>query len=197
MPKKLLLINAISIAIAAGSVVWIVRQLLAPMTMPLPGRARPPAVESEGPRESVRAPASAYTVVASKNMFSLTRSEAPVSPMPPAAPNLSKPNLFGVVLREDAPIAYLEDPATKRVSGYRVGDAVAGGTVQEITADSVSIAWPEGKVDVRLLDRAKSRPAVPQPSQIPAAPIGPDRRPLPPNLLRHLPRLPPADASQQ
>ena len=88
MPKKLLLINATSIVIAVGSVVFIVRELLAPMTVPLPGRARPPAVESEGPRESVRPPASAYTVVASKNMFSPTRTEAPVSATASAAANL-------------------------------------------------------------------------------------------------------------
>src|SRR5262249_30020023 len=54
---------------------------------------------------------------------------------------------------------YLEDPASKRVSGYRIGDAVAGGTVQAISADSVSINRPDGKIDVRLRDPGKPRPA--------------------------------------
>ena len=98
MPKKLLLINAILIAIAAGSVVFIARQLMAPMAMPSSGKARPPAAEAERPTEAARASASAYGVVASKNLFSPTRTEAPVSPIASAAANVPKPNLFGVVL---------------------------------------------------------------------------------------------------
>ena len=159
MPKKLLLINAILIAIAAGSVVFIARQLMAPMPMPQAGKARPPAGEGERPADAGRPPASAYQTVVSKNLFSPTRTEAPVSATASAIANLPKPNLFGIVLREGAPIAYLEDPTTKRVSGYRIGDAVAGGTVQAISADSVSIQRPDGKMDVRLRDPGKPRPA--------------------------------------
>jgi len=244
MHKKLLLINAILIAIAAGSVVFIARQLMAPMAMPSSGKARPPAAEAERPTEAARASASAYGVVASKNLFSPTRTEAPVSPIASAAANVPKPNLFGVVLREGSPIAYMEDPTTKRVSGYRIGDTVGGGTVQAISADSVSITRPDGKVDVRLRDPGKPRPAaapataagtpgaqpvanqplpgvipptappvgaggvqppvqpgqpaiVPQPGQPATPPVIPGRRPLPPNLLRRLPQVPPADAPQQ
>jgi hypothetical protein len=160
MPKKLLLINAILIAIAAGSVVFIARQLMVPMPMPQAGKARPPAGEGERPADAGRPPASAYLTVVSKNLFSPTRTEAPVSATASAIANLPKPNLFGIVLREGAPIAYLEDPTTKRVSGYRIGDAVAGGTVQAISADSVSIQRPDGKMDVRLRDPGKPRPAV-------------------------------------
>jgi hypothetical protein len=172
-----------------------------------------------------------------------------VNPVAAAAANVPKPNLYGVVLREGAPIAYLEDPSSKRVSGYRIGDAVAGGTVQAISADSVSIARPDGKIDVRLRDPGKPRPAGapataattpgaqpvgaqplpgvippvappvaavphPQPGQpvvavpVPGQPAGipqpgqvnpavPGRRPLPPNLLRRLPQVPPTDAPQQ
>jgi hypothetical protein len=86
-------------------------------------------------------------------------------------PPLVKPNLFGVVLREGAPIAYLEDPATKRVAGYRVGDSIVGGTVQKISADGVTIARPDGAVDVRLRDPSRPRPApVAQTPQAGAAP---------------------------
>jgi len=161
MPKKLLIINAILIAIAAGAIVFIVRQLMAPMPMPLPTRGRPAPTSAEGPSQpdSPRPPASAYGVVASKNLFSPTRTEAPVSPSASTAANQPKPNLFGVVLREGAPIAYLEDPVTKRVSGYRIGDAIAGGTLQAINADGVSINRPDGKMDVRLRDPGKPRPA--------------------------------------
>jgi hypothetical protein len=240
MPRKLLLINAILIAIAAGSAVFIVRQFMAPMPMPSAGKARPAAgADAERPADAPRPPAAAYNVVAAKNLFSPSRTEAPVNPLAAAAANVPKPNLYGVVLREGAPIAYLEDPMSKRVSGYRIGDAVAGGTVQAISADSVSITRPDGKIDVRLRDPGKPRPAavtpgaqpvanqplpgvipppttvtvppaaVPQPGQPPVAgmpgqpqpgqinPNVPGRRPLPPNLLRRLPQIPPTDASQQ
>ena len=247
MPRKLLLINAILIAIAAGSAVFVVRQLMAPMPMPSAGKGRPAAgAEAERPAEAPRPTASAYNVVAAKNLFSPSRTEAPVNPAATAAANVPKPNLYGVVLREGAPIAYLEDPTSKRVSGYRIGDAVAGGTVQAINADSVSISRPDGKIDVRLRDPGKPRPAgqpataaatpatqpvanqplpgvippvsappataavpgqptvtpgqppvvVPQPgANVP--PAIPGRRPLPPNLLRRLPQVPPGDATQQ
>jgi hypothetical protein len=161
MPRKLLLINAILIAIAAGSVVFIARQFMAPMPMPSAGKGRPASsTDAERAAETPRPSASAYGMVASKNLFSPSRTEAPVNPAAATAvANVPKPNLFGVVLRDGAPIAYLEDPTTKRVSGYRIGDAVAGGTVQAINADSVSISRPDGKMDVRLRDPGKPRPA--------------------------------------
>jgi hypothetical protein len=86
----------------------------------------------------------------------------------PAIP-VVKPSLHGVVLRDGAPIAYLEDPMTKRIAGYRIGDPIAGGTVQTISADAVIIARPEGAVDVRLRDPSKPRPLPPAPAQ-PGAP---------------------------
>jgi len=241
MPRKLLLINAILIAIAAGSVVFIARHLMAPMPMPQAGKGRAPAAEADRPAEAMRTPVAAYNAVASRNLFSPTRTEAPVSATTAAVANVPKPNLFGVVLRDGAPIAYLEDPTTKRVSGYRIGDSVAGGTVQAISADSVSITRADGNVDVRLRDPGKPRPAVapataattpgaqpvagqplpgvippaappvvsapgqppgqpaiaPQPGQPSVPGVIPGRRPLPPNLLRRLPQVPPTDAPQQ
>jgi hypothetical protein len=117
---------------------------------------------------------------------------------------LPKPNLYGVVLRDENSIAYLEDPTTRRVAGYRVGDSVAGGTVQRISADRVVLARPDGPLDVRLHDPSKPKPAAPaetQPGRPPlagarpvprlgatpeAGPVPPGRR-LPPSLLRRLP----------
>jgi len=47
MPKKLLIINLILLAIAAASVLFIVRQFTAPMPMPLASRGRPaPAADT-------------------------------------------------------------------------------------------------------------------------------------------------------
>jgi hypothetical protein len=156
MPKKLLIINGLLIVIAAGSAVFIARQLVAPMPMPLPARSRPatpPAAREEG---SAPQPG-AYPSVAARNLFSPSRTESPPTATASASSPAVKPNLFGIVLREGAPIAYLEDPSTKRVAGYRVGDSVAGGTVQTIAADSVVINRPDGNMDVRLRDPGKPR----------------------------------------
>jgi hypothetical protein len=158
MPKKLLIINAILIAIAAGSTVFIVRHLFAPMPMPVPVRRAPANPPARAEEPAPPAGASAYASVSARNLFSPTRSEAPPTVSAAAASPAVKPSLFGVVLRDGAPIAYLEDPSTKRVAGYRVGDNVAGGTVQTISADSVVINRPDGKLDVRLRDPARPRP---------------------------------------
>jgi len=83
------------------------------------------------------------------------------------APPAQKPNLYGVVLGGGGPVAYLEDPATKRVAGYRTGDMVAGGTIRRITADHVLIARPEGVLEVRLDDSAKPRLPAPGPALAP------------------------------
>jgi hypothetical protein len=169
MPRKLLVINALLLFIAAGSVTFIARQLMAPTTMPLAARTRPaatpPARVEEPPRQT-----GLYAGVAARNLFSPTRSESPPTPtIAAAAPAAVKPNLFGVVLRDGAPLAYLEDPNTKRVAGYRVGDAVAGGTVQTIGADNVVIARPDGNLDVRLRDPGKPRIVSPAPAPAPGA----------------------------
>jgi hypothetical protein len=160
MRRRLLIINAILLFIAAGSVAFIARELMVAMPMPMASRTRPaaaPAARSEAP---ARNQAGAYTSVAARNLFSPTRTESPPSALAAATPAM-KPNLYGIVLRDSAPMAYLEDPTTKRVAGYRVGDSVAGGTVQTISADGVVIARPDGNVDVRLRDPSKPRPAAP------------------------------------
>lgn len=173
MPKRLLALNVVMAAVAALAVIYIVQQAMAPMPMPGAGRARPvvpPTTAS--PADTPRPPAGAYGVVTARNLFSPTRSEAPASSVAANTPPLVKPNLFGVVLREGAPIAYLEDPATKRVAGYRVGDSIVGGTIQKISADGVVIARPDGSVDVRLRDPSRPRPA-PVAQAPPAAPGAP------------------------
>lgn len=174
MPKKLLIINALLTVIAAGAVVFIARHLTAPLPMPLASRRPPataPAASADEPRPSPGT--GAYMAVAARNLFSPTRTEAPTTAIAGAAVAVPKPNLYGIVLREGAPIAYLEDPTTKRVAGYRVGDNVAGGTVQTISADGVVLTRPEGTVDVRLRDPARPRPA-------PAAAVAPGAQPVQP-----------------
>lgn len=160
MPKKLLIINGLLIVIAAGSAVFIARQFMAPVAMPLPTRSRPATAPVAGQVPPGAAPG-AYAAVAARNLFSPTRTEGAPGVEASVSSSAAKPSLFGIVLREGAPIAYLEDPSTKRVAGYRLGDVVAGGTVQTIAADNVVIHRPDGDLDVRLRDPSKPRSAPP------------------------------------
>jgi hypothetical protein len=168
MSRGLILLNAVLITVGLVSVGYVVRELRAPAPVAA-SRPRPPAIEPvTAPAPLVEAPTGGYAVVASRNLFSPTRTEAPVS-QTAAAPAVPKPNLYGIILRDGAPVAYLEDPTTKRVAGYRLGDAVAGGTVKQIGTDHVVLNRPEGDVNVRLRDPSKPRPPVPQPAAQPGA----------------------------
>src|SRR5882672_9357912 len=158
MPRRLLAVNVVLAGVSRLCVVLIVKELIG--SRPAPSRSRAPAATPVAPppaAESPRLPAEAYSAIATRSLFSPTRSEMPGAGMAggPAINNVVKPNLHGVVLRDGAPIAYLEDPLTKRIAGYRIGDPIVGGTVQTISADAVVIARPEGTVDVRLRDPSK------------------------------------------
>jgi len=185
MSRRLLLLNVCLIGASLASVVYIARQVT--VTAP-PARTRTASAAAvpapPAPVEVPPAPGS-YAVVASRNLFSPTRTEEPPGPgaAGAAASLLPKPNLYGVVLREGAPIAYLEDPTTKRVAGYRTGDAIAGGTVQVIAADHVVLARPDGRVEVRLNDPAKPRAQAPLPGT-PGQPARPPAGLLQPGAAR-------------
>ncbi len=175
MPRRLLFLNVLLGGASLLCVAFIVQQLVYPARTSPAARPRPPAAGGAvAPAvEAQRPPAAAYNVVATRNVFSPTRTEAPVTAAGGgAAGPVVKPNLHGVVLRDTNPIAYLEDPLTKRVAGYRVGDSIAGGTVKTIAADRVTITRPDGSIDVRLRDPSKPRPAAP-PAAAPAAPGAP------------------------
>jgi hypothetical protein len=175
MSRNLVAVNAALAALATALVVYIASQFVARAPLPAGGRRPPQPVTSAGTVEAPRAPASAYNVVAARNLFSPTRTEA-TSATSVAATPLVRPNLFGVVVRDGGSIAYLEDPTTKRVAGYRVGDQILGGKVQAIRGDVVTIDAPGGAMEVRLHDPGKPRatPAavtgMPQPGVAPALP---------------------------
>jgi len=213
MPRRLLVVNVVVIGVAALAVLSIVRTLTA-RTPDVAARPRASAPAAAATRAAEPPPnPGAYNVIAVRNLFSPTRTEAPPPTTQAAgAARLPKPVLFGIVLRDGQPIAYLEDPTTKRVAGYRVGDSVVGGTLQRIAADSVVVNRPEGAVDVRLHDPSKPRPAAvvappppaaptgstpptasPYPGAVTPPPLSPTmpQRPLPPNLLRRIPPGPP------
>ena len=198
MPRRLLAVNVLLAGVSLLCVSLIVKQLIGSRPT-APSRSRPAAATPAAPPSaagSPRLPAQAYSVIATRNLFSPTRSETPGAGMAGGpAINIVKPSLHGVVLRDGAPIAYLEDPLTKRIAGYRIGDPIAGGTVQTISADAVVIARPEGAVDVRLRDPSKPRPPAPaagQPS-VPGQPSGAGQPPAPsplptPGVLPPTPR---------
>jgi hypothetical protein len=160
------------------------RELLTPLPLPPPPlrAAAPAAVSVPTPTRAVSA--GGYALVASRNLFSPSRSEAPAGPVVAAGP---KPLLHGVVMDGPTSRAYLEDPTVKRTFGYAVGDAVSGGRVQSISQDRVVIARPDGLVEVLLQDPAKPTLAIPAaaaavttpPAATPAPAIPASRAPAP------------------
>jgi hypothetical protein len=183
MPRRLVAINVVLAAVSVLCVALIVKQLATVRPTPTPRNRPPVAAPAEAPPAGESRPApQAYNVIATRNLFSPTRTESAGPALASNAPALvAKPNLHGVVLREGSPIAYLEDPLTKRISGYRIGDPIAGGTVQTISADAVVISRPDGMLDVRLRDPSKPRPAPPAPAGQPPAPGQlPNQGPFPP-----------------
>jgi hypothetical protein len=176
MPSRLVVVNVALAGISLLCAGLIVKQLVSgPPTVA--ARARPPAAGTAAPpaTEPQHLPAPAYSMIATRNLFSPTRTETPGTGLAGGPTiNMVKPALHGVVLREGAPIAYLEDPLTKRIAGYRIGDPIAGGTVQTISADAVVIARPDGAVDVRLRDPSKPKPPAPAGQQ-----PGPGQVPVP------------------
>lgn len=200
MSKRLLSLNVLLAAISLACLVYIVRAtILTPLAPAPPPRAAVPAAPPP-PRPAAvsRQPSQGYAVVATRNLFSPTRTETVSGPAVAGVSAFRRPSLYGVVLRDGAPIAYLEDPVTRRVAGYRLGDSIAGGTVQTITADRVVIVRPDGKVDVLLHDPARPRAAGPtRPPGIPAPPSGapavqaPPQPPAAPNIIRRPPPISP------
>jgi hypothetical protein len=146
-----------------------------------PAATASPGSESPAPVAAGRGGDSigSYGVIASRNLFTATRTEAPPAPpAPPPAPAAPKPILHGVIVDEAKSRAWLEDPATKRTYGYAVGDTVGGGRLERIAADRVVIARPEGAVEVLLRDPSKPRPA--SAPATPPVPARPQARSAPP-----------------
>ena len=181
MSRRFLALNVLLGLLGGLCAAGLIRELLTPLPLPPPPtpRAAAPAAVSV-PAPTPTASAGGYGVVASRNLFSPSRSEAPAGPVVAAGP---KPLLHGVVMDGPKSRAYLEDPTVKRTFGYAVGDAVSGGRVQSISQDRVVIARPDGLVEVLLQDPTKPKPAIPAaaaampaPPAVPAAPGVPASR---------------------
>jgi hypothetical protein len=132
-------------------------------------------------------------VIGTKSLFSPARTEGEAAAGP--AQSGPRPFLYGVVVATDLSIAYLEDPGSKRVTGYRVGDAIAGGTLTVIAPDHVVLKRSDGMIDVPLRDPAKPRAAVPEPAPPAGAPpTAPPPTAFPQPQMPGMPPQPPASA---
>jgi hypothetical protein len=152
--------------LAAG----LVRELLAAHPLPpppAPRAARPAPVSAVAATVTAPPSAAGYGVIAAKNLFSPSRSEAPTGPVVAASP---RPVLHGVVVDGPKSRAYVEDPLIKHTFGYAVGDAVGGGRVESIAADRVVIGRGDGLIEVLLHDPSKPKPTAPAAAPAPPAP---------------------------
>jgi len=202
MSKRLLLLNLVLVSGAVVFSVQLVQTFLPAPRLPSPPRAptsqvtAPPATEE---RARVPVPLATYDVVASKNLFNPSRSEVGTASVAPVA----KPLLYGIVLKDGAPAAFLEDPVTKKVTSYKVGDSLAGGQLERIEADRVVIRRGEGTFEVLLRDpqKPKAVAAAPSPAgsaqpQLSGTPAGrapqptPTAPPQPPPTLFRRPQMP-------
>jgi hypothetical protein len=182
------------------------------------GRSLPPAHElpEPGPRPAAEVPDAArilaggprggageYAVIGARNLFAASRGEVAV--VAPVLDGGLKAILHGVVIDGARSRAYLDDPVAKRVFGYTVGDAVAGGRLEKILDDRVIIRQADGMVEVLLQDPSKpqadesapaaaptktrrsgSRSGLEPPSPVPATPPSPE--PAAPSAPGQVPR---------
>jgi hypothetical protein len=97
------------------------------------------------------------------DLFDPVQSSAGAAPGP-AGP---QPLLYGVVAGGEVKSrAYIEDPVTKAVRGYQIGDTVAGWRLEQIREDRVVIAGAERRtLEVLLRDPVKPRSVVFAPTE--------------------------------
>jgi hypothetical protein len=160
IPKWAVIANLVVFGAAAYLVISLGRDLARPQLLPpppAPRQARPASATSSSPVPEEKL--EQYNVIVAKHLFNPSRSEtSAASPATPAIPLPPKPLLHGIILDGEKSRAYLEDPSTKRVLSYRVGDPVAGGELKTISADRVSIDRQDGQINVMLKDPAKPAP---------------------------------------
>jgi hypothetical protein len=194
LSKKILALNVVLAGVAVFLAIWLVRDLAA--TRPLPSAVARKAASSTVPEDTAPENAAqdrltAYNVIVAKYLFSPSRTEGAPEVAKPVVPLPPKPILLGVVVDGPASRAYLEDPSTKRVFGYQVGDSVAGGKLEKITDDRIQISRSDGVLDVMLRDPTKPRPPAPVQAAPPGAPGAPGAPATPPARVDSPPVTPP------
>ena len=208
LSKLILFVNALLAGLAVVCAVVLARDLS--HARPLPPAPGPRVANGQAPKpidpvadSSPRGDSlAAYNVIAAKSLFNPSRAEGSATPTPTAAPAGPKPVLMGVVVDGTRSRAYLEDPASKRVLSYQIGDTVSGGRIEQITSEKVLIARPEGSVELLLRDTTKLTSAAPPPvggvaAATPPAMFNAGPRPIPPSRALRRPVVePPPPRSQ-
>ena len=160
--KGILLVNVAAIGLAASLGVWLGRDLLRsrPIPPPPPPRqaAATPGTQPSPENDIAAEKLGTYNVIPAKYLFNPQRSEGAPVTAAVAAPLPPKPVLHGLIVDGKFSVAYLEDAVSKRVLVYRVGDAVAGGTLEKIENDRIQIRRSDGQMDVLLRDPGKPQP---------------------------------------
>jgi len=136
----------------------------------------------------------AYDLIPARNLFHPDRAQPKRSDALGALPVAPALLLYGVVWSEENPIAYVEDPSTKKIFGYKRGDAMAGGYVDRIEPDRIVIQRTGGPVELLLRAPNKPRPvaaATPAPENAttlsPSQPASPSPG-IPPGISRRIPK---------
>ena len=169
MSRSLLTLNVLSISIAAVLWVSLVQLFWSRPQLPTPRApsAAPSRVAQDAEFATDRVPLTSYLVVATKSLFSPTRSETEsLLGQQAAGP---KPVLPGVVIGGANRRAYLEDPVSKRVVSYAVGDATPGGGLDRIEEDRVVIIGRGGALEVLPQDPNKPKAAAATPGSPPSS----------------------------
>jgi hypothetical protein len=164
--KRLLLLLDAVLLVAAAFLGVRLYEAWASRTSAVPLEA-PPAAAVETPpppaATAARPPLTEYAVVAERNLFSPTRTEAAPDPArtaagTPPAPPAPRPRLYGVVLVPGGRgRAYLEDIQRRRISGYSEGDLVGDARLEQIKADRVVLRRGAETFEVLLYDPSKPR----------------------------------------
>jgi hypothetical protein len=176
--RLLLLVDGLLLVAAAFLGVRLYETWAARATV-LPAEVAPP-VSAEAPASlpvtPPRVPLTTYAVVAERNLFSATRTEAAPEPARTPAgtgapvPPAPKPRLYGIVmLPEGRDRAYLEDVQRRRIFAYSVGDLVGDARLEQIKSDRVVLRRGSEAFEVLLHDPTKPRQsAAPSSVQSPA-----------------------------
>jgi len=146
--KRLLGVKTLLAGLSVGFSIYIVWEMTAPFGSSVDTPPAPVSATVVEPDIALRATPAVYASIGSRNLFSPTRSDTQKVDPAVAAIAAMRLNLFGVVLAGDRSIACLEDPGSKRVYAYRLGDSVAGGTIRAIESSHIVLERRNPRLEV-------------------------------------------------
>ena len=131
-----------------------------------------------------------YDLIPARNLFHPDRAQPKRSDALGALPVAPALLLYGVVWSEENPLAYVEDPTSKKIFGYKTGDAMAGGYIERIEMDRIIIHRQDGPLEVMLRAPNKPRPvaAATAPTEAAATPSAPQPAPTVDGVSPGIPR---------